>query len=234
MRVFFGKGLYGSIEPEYAYKVYCKGGTLLLNWISLFSAYPVVGGDESMLRGKANYQNYDAHFAPVKPQSSNTEEANYIACAPQHAKYHEVVVFDAGSCFPRFMVELQPESLPFSLPPRIEPTPLPEVSKKMHTEGPIEIQKDLEKQQRPLSPPKPNVPPAQTTAQHNPLPFSDCVLQYISTNPGHTPPQIRQALHQRKLQFSKKDLNSTLDGLEKNRICYFIQQDGYKLWYLSK
>lgn len=39
---FFGKGIYGTLEPEYAYRVYAKGGPLILFWSAFFSAFPLV------------------------------------------------------------------------------------------------------------------------------------------------------------------------------------------------
>ena len=62
------------------------------------------------LGGKGHYGNYDAHFAPVKPQNPlNPNEEVYHPCAPNEpATYHELVVFEAAQCLPRYIVELQP------------------------------------------------------------------------------------------------------------------------------
>src|SRR5256885_6094680 len=38
---FFGKGIYSTCEAEYAYRVYSQGA-LILNWVSAYSAYPVI------------------------------------------------------------------------------------------------------------------------------------------------------------------------------------------------
>eukprot|EP00727_Mastigamoeba_balamuthi_P006267 m51a1_g226 hypothetical protein (1321) ;mRNA; r:85070-92283 len=58
---FFGKGVYSTYEARYAHEVYSKG-SLVLNWVSFYSAYPVVEGDMLKLQGKGNFSNYDAHF----------------------------------------------------------------------------------------------------------------------------------------------------------------------------
>ncbi len=75
------------------------------------------------LAGKANYQNYDAHFVPVVPDSPDDPSATiYFPSKPnQKPQYHEMVVFDPAQCIPRYVVELQPSlpkapSLGLSLP----------------------------------------------------------------------------------------------------------------------
>jgi len=106
---FFGKGIYGSYEAKYAYQVYCQG-SLLINWVSYYSAYPVIDGDLAKLAGGANYGNFDAHFAPVRPRTSQLDEKNYDPCHNlSEAVYHEMVVFDPSQCLPRYLVTLQPQ-----------------------------------------------------------------------------------------------------------------------------
>lgn len=109
---FYGKGIYSTWEAEYAHRVYSQGA-LLVNFVACFSAYPVIDGDLSKLAAGANYQNYDGHFIPVKPQDPhNPQEVNYYPCAAhEQATYHELVVFESAQCLPRYLVELQP-SLP--------------------------------------------------------------------------------------------------------------------------
>eukprot|EP00727_Mastigamoeba_balamuthi_P006015 m51a1_g2032 hypothetical protein (1112) ;mRNA; r:1328733-1333365 len=106
---FFGKGLYNAVEAQYAYDVYFRGA-LLLNWVSFYSAFPVIESDMDVLRGKGNFENYDAHFAPVRPDDPRDEnEVNYWACMDlSQARYHELVVFEASQCLPRYLVTLQP------------------------------------------------------------------------------------------------------------------------------
>jgi hypothetical protein len=41
---FFGKGLYSAHEAAYAHRVYSKGA-LIVNWVAIGSAYPVMAGD---------------------------------------------------------------------------------------------------------------------------------------------------------------------------------------------
>jgi hypothetical protein len=109
---YFGKGLYGTPEAEYAYRVYAKkhkeNAALLINWVAFYSAYPVIEGDMEKLEGKSNYSNYDAHFIPVKPKTP-TSKISYIPCKSFEAHtYCEVVTFDPSSYLPRYIVELSP------------------------------------------------------------------------------------------------------------------------------
>jgi ribosomal protein L36 len=105
---FYGKGLYGTYEAEYAYRVYSQGA-LILNWAACYSAYPVIDGDMNNLKEKGNYQNYDAHFIPVTP--ANPKDPNpmvYFPCKPNQAHtYNELVVFKDTQCLPRYLVALQ-------------------------------------------------------------------------------------------------------------------------------
>jgi tetratricopeptide (TPR) repeat protein len=107
---FFGKGIYFTPEAKYAYKTYSKNGILLLAWVASYSAFPVIDGDMPKLTGKANYQNYDTHFVPVVPNTSQPNEKNFYPTKPkQRAIYHEAVVFQAAQCLARYWVELAPE-----------------------------------------------------------------------------------------------------------------------------
>lgn len=123
---FFGKGIYSALEADYAHRVYSKGA-LILNWVCAFLVFPVIDGDMSLLEGKGNYSNYDAHFAPVVPfNPNNPKEVNYIPCKLGQAnKFSEIVVFQSTACLPRYLVELQP-TLPKSLSSSAEiPPPRP-------------------------------------------------------------------------------------------------------------
>eukprot|EP00727_Mastigamoeba_balamuthi_P013649 m51a1_g8907 hypothetical protein (430) ;mRNA; f:760513-765136 len=105
---FFGKGVYSAYEARYASEVYSRGA-LLVNWVSLFSAFPVVDGDMARLTGKGSYANYDAHFIPVRPASAAAGEQNYVACTElSQAVFHELVTFEASQNLPRYLVTLQP------------------------------------------------------------------------------------------------------------------------------
>ena len=110
---FFGKGIYGAGEAEYSYRVYCQGA-LLVNWVAVYSAFPVIKGDMQGLMGKGNYDNYDGHFAPVVPANpNNPNEVAYYPCAPgQKYTYTELVVFDSAQVLPQYLVEFQSELLP--------------------------------------------------------------------------------------------------------------------------
>lgn len=107
---YFGKGIYSSYDAEYSWRVYAKGGVLVLVWNACFSAYPVVDGDIQNLKGKANYANHDAHFIPVVPlDPKNPNEVSYIPCKKgQTPRYIELVVFEKAHCLPRYLVTLQP------------------------------------------------------------------------------------------------------------------------------
>ncbi|MCE3237379.1 MAG: hypothetical protein K0R24_360 [Gammaproteobacteria bacterium] len=105
---FFGKGLYSAYEAEYAHRVYSKG-TLLINWVACYSAYPVIQGDMPKLAERGNYANYDAHYIPVRPRDpANPNEVNYYPCGiNQKPTYHELVVFNLMACMPRYLVQLK-------------------------------------------------------------------------------------------------------------------------------
>lgn len=116
---YFGKGLYSTFEAEYSYKYYYQGA-LILNWVSSYSAYPVIAGDMHKLTAKGTYQNYDTNFIPVVPYTANNKDnfvpTNldavddvYLPCdVGQEPLYTEVVVFERAQCLPRYLVTLQP------------------------------------------------------------------------------------------------------------------------------
>jgi len=108
---FFGRGIYSAYEAEYSYRVYGKGpdGVLIFNWVACYSPLPVVHDDMDRLRGKANYENYDAHFIPVVPQDpDNPYENTYWPRKPgDNYVYNEIVVFETAACLPRYLVELK-------------------------------------------------------------------------------------------------------------------------------
>ena len=132
---FFGKGVYGTPDAEYAYRVYARGGTLLLNWFSFFSPFPVLDdgtssvkdgfllkGDMQKLFAKGNYSNFDAHVAFVVPADpSNPNEAVYYPIRPGQAhRYTEVVVFESSQSLPRYVVQLR--KIPVSSAPAVKPS----------------------------------------------------------------------------------------------------------------
>jgi hypothetical protein len=121
---FFGNGIYGAHEASYAHRVYAKEGALLLNWVAIGSAYPVIKGDMKKLQGKSNYQNYDAHYIPVVPRDpGNPLESVYYPTRPgQKPTFTELVVFNDQQCLPRYLVTLK------KLLPGFQPTPpLPDI-----------------------------------------------------------------------------------------------------------
>jgi serine/threonine protein kinase len=117
---YFGRGLYSTCEADYAWKYYSKG-TLILNWVASFSAYPIIAGDMKKIKGQTNYANYDAHFVPITKYYPNnpdnfvpdTADDCFIPCVPnQQHQYIEVVVFQQAQCLPRYVVTLQKSLLP--------------------------------------------------------------------------------------------------------------------------
>ncbi len=115
---YFGKGVYGTPDAEYAWRVYSKrGGMLLFCCFSFYSAYPVVGvRDMRKLEGQPNYGNYDAHVVPVVPRDpQNPNEADYYPAEAGGAPlstYMELVVFESSQILPRFIVEVAPSRIP--------------------------------------------------------------------------------------------------------------------------
>jgi len=82
----------------------------LLNWMAIYSAYPVIDGDmqkfmvtdpitQKEVAATANYSNYDAHFIPVAP---------YFPCKVNQDHINtEIVTFEETACLPRYVIELQ-------------------------------------------------------------------------------------------------------------------------------
>jgi len=98
---FFGKGIYGTPQAEYACRVY-GNKCALLNLMALGSVYPVVHEDAKNLAGKANFGAYHSHYIPVKGTINSTV---YTAMKEGDlAQYDEFVVFDPASILPRFIV----------------------------------------------------------------------------------------------------------------------------------
>lgn len=106
---FFGKGIYGTPNADYAHRVYSKkNGYLLLNWLAIHSAFPVVGQDGQKFVGKNHHKNYDAHFIKVVPRTTKADEVNYDAWNGMGtASLSEVVVFEKGQCLPAYLVKLK-------------------------------------------------------------------------------------------------------------------------------
>jgi len=110
---FYGKGIYGAHEAEYSYQQYAlRNGDkaiLLLNWMAIYSAYPVIDGDTQKFImtdpktkkevATGNYSNYDAHFIPVAPYHPCKVNQDHINT--------EIVTFEEAACLPRYVIELQ-------------------------------------------------------------------------------------------------------------------------------
>lgn len=119
--------IYGTAEANYAYKgVYT--GALLVNWVAVFSPFPVIYQDETDLHGRGNYHNYDAHFVPVHSPYHPLGN-HYHACEyGQKHHYTELVVFDSSQVLPRYIVELQSCLLDNPNPPHLETyAPIPNI-----------------------------------------------------------------------------------------------------------
>jgi len=111
---------FSTAEAEYAYRVY-SSGSLLLNWVAFYSAFPIIAIDEENLTEKGNFDNYDAHFVPVFSHL-HPNTTNYHACEfGEEHQYTEMVVFESSQMLPHYIVELQP-SLPRNPPAMLPPT----------------------------------------------------------------------------------------------------------------
>ena len=109
---YFGKGYYFTPDAKYAYEVYGRlkhAPALLLFWTAYRSAYPVIDGDMSKLHGKPKYENYDAHYVPVKPNSDDPKEKKFYPCSSnEDHQYTEVVLFDTSQSLPKYVITLKP------------------------------------------------------------------------------------------------------------------------------
>ena len=108
---FFGRGIYTAHEAEYAYRCYAQKhgdkGVLLLSWVSLFEAYPIVHGDMPKVQGKPiGYDHCDAHFIPVRSNQHPNTVLYYPCDFGEKSHYTEVVVFNPAQCLPRYRVKL--------------------------------------------------------------------------------------------------------------------------------
>jgi len=102
---FFGKGIYGTPQAEYSARVYGHG-VCLLCFAFVGNVFPIVNDDMKSLLGSSNFENCDAHFAPVVPRSStNPHETVYFAMKPNDEPvYDELVIFNRTHIVPRYIV----------------------------------------------------------------------------------------------------------------------------------
>ena len=112
---YFGVGIYGTLEPSYAWKVAGQDmNCILVNKVIYFNGYPVIDKDD--LRGKPKVPKHDVHLVWVSPQDpKNPDESQYFATplGGMHA-YTEIVVFESAQFLPAYQVILQdasPQSL---------------------------------------------------------------------------------------------------------------------------
>jgi TPR repeat protein len=120
---FFGKGIYLTIEVNYADK-YAQN-TLILNDVAAFAVYPVIFEDMPRLYGAPNHSNHDTHFALVAPRTSHTNEVNFDAIRMgQVPTYTEIVSFQSASVLPRYLVTLQTSAIKLSSLRPVEQNPL--------------------------------------------------------------------------------------------------------------
>jgi hypothetical protein len=114
---YYGKGIYGSTNAEYVKRVYSGGyhkGILLLNWVAINSAYPVVSMEDiDLLKGKGNKDNFDAHYIQVKPRNQfihdQGKEDRYFPLVEENetSVYDEIVVFNERHIVARYVVEIE-------------------------------------------------------------------------------------------------------------------------------
>lgn len=100
-KAMLGRGYNFTLEAPYAFTPE-KEELLILNWIAVYSPYPVVDGDEAKLMDKS-HANYDAHFAPLISSRPKVQ-----LCKPnQSPTHHKLIVFESSACLPQFVVKLQ-------------------------------------------------------------------------------------------------------------------------------
>eukprot|EP00727_Mastigamoeba_balamuthi_P005522 m51a1_g159 hypothetical protein (1607) ;mRNA; r:510234-515359 len=105
---FFGKGIAVSYEARRAFEETQRGGGLVLNWVSFYSAFPAIDGDKAA-QSKSKYQNYDALAIPLAQSCDSSDGRRYVSCSGSldGVVYHELDVFEASQCLPRFLVTLK-------------------------------------------------------------------------------------------------------------------------------
>lgn len=120
---FFGVGIYSTYEAEYAFRYATRHGNdavLVMNWMSFFTAYPVIDGDMPKIRGqRGGVEQCDAHFVLVRSDNHHQQQDEYYPCGPQQTHhYTEVVVFNEAQCLPRYRVKLRRLSIgaPMAMP----------------------------------------------------------------------------------------------------------------------
>lgn len=118
---YFGNGIYFTTSAQCA-SLYSDGKNILLSWVSMTQPYPVVSDipnpsrrnyckDMDMLRARQHYQNYNAHYIPVKSAQPNRHNCvEYFPCnSIEEAAWDEIVVFQHSQTLPRFWIELEPD-----------------------------------------------------------------------------------------------------------------------------
>jgi len=102
---FFGKGIYGTPQAEYAARVYGQG-VCILCFAFVGNVFPVMQEDMASLLGAPNYVNCDTHYAPVFPKNKNNpNEKIYIAINEKEKPvYDEFVIFNRPHIIPRYVV----------------------------------------------------------------------------------------------------------------------------------
>lgn len=109
---YFGSGIYSAIEADYAFRVYAtkyaSNAILLMNYVCIYNAYPVIDGDQVKLQGKqGGYDNCDSHWIPVR-SNAHPNTAIYLPCKLNEVpQYREIVVFNSLQCLPRYKVKLK-------------------------------------------------------------------------------------------------------------------------------
>ena len=109
---WFGDGSYGTDGPEYAFKIYAASdeGCLLYCSFQYYLALPVIGTDESELKGKGAVANNDLHYVPIRESKRDIGHPCNNESDLAGSTRVEVVVFDPGQALPLYAVEL--EALP--------------------------------------------------------------------------------------------------------------------------
>jgi len=116
---FFGDGIYGTIDAEYANRVYAvepaarrsDQPVLLVNSVACFATYPQIESPwakKEAWQTKSFYKKYDTRFVWVSPRDpANKNEVNYDPSLPWTLPTYSEIVCSESACIPRYRVELK-------------------------------------------------------------------------------------------------------------------------------
>ncbi len=114
---WYGKAIYFTSSAKYATR-YCgdSGGCLIMCYVLLLNPFPVistdapsaVSPDRFRFYGKGNYKNYQCHYIPVSPVSTNdTWDYRPPPTGTDDAVYDELAVFQESNILPQIVLHLK-------------------------------------------------------------------------------------------------------------------------------